>query len=48
MDVTDASKKLYRTLLKKEQIVSKDTLFRDDIFDKTYRKLQDKNEARII
>nr|KMM64139.1 hypothetical protein CPAG_00491 [Coccidioides posadasii RMSCC 3488] len=48
LDITDASKRLCRTLLEKEQTVPKDSLFHDDTFDKACRKLQDKNEARVI
>lgn len=48
LDVTDASKNLCRMLLEKKQTVPRDSLFRDDLFDKTCRKIQDKNEARVI
>ncbi|OJD20610.1 hypothetical protein ACJ73_08057 [Blastomyces percursus] len=48
LDITDASKRLCRALLEKEQTVPKDSLFHDDTFDKACRKLQDKNEARVI
>lgn len=48
LDITDSSKRLCRTLLEKEQTVPKDSLFHDDTFDKACRKLQDKNEARVI
>ena len=35
LGITDASKKLYRTLLKAEKSVPQDTLFRKDLFDET-------------
>lgn len=47
-DITDESKGLCRTLVEKEQAVPKNTLFRDDIFDRTCQNLQAKNEARVI
>ena len=46
--VTDISREFCRTLLKKEQTISQNTLFRDDLFDETCRKIQDRNEAMII
>ena len=39
---------LCKMLLKKEQTVPQDSLFRKDIFKKTCRKIEDRNEARII
>ena len=48
LDITDASRSLYRTLLHSKQAVPQDSLFRDDLFKKTCRKIQDKNEARVI
>jgi len=48
LGITDASKSFCRTLLEKEQTVPQDSLFRDDLFDRTCRKLQDRNEARVI
>jgi thymidylate synthase ThyX len=39
---------LCQMLLKKEQTVSQDSLFRKDIFKKTSRKIEDRNEARVI
>jgi len=48
LGITDASKSLCRILLEKEQMVPQDSLFRDDIFDKACRKLQDRNEARVV
>lgn len=35
-------------LLKQEQTVPEDSLFRDDLFYKACRKIQDRNEARIV
>jgi hypothetical protein len=48
LGITDASKSLCRILLEKEQTVPQDSLFRDDLFEKTCRKIQDRNEARVI
>ena len=39
---------LCKILLKKEQTVPQDSLFRKDIFKKTCRKIEDRNEARVI
>jgi hypothetical protein len=46
--VTEASERLCQTLLDSKQIIPKDTIFRDDIFDDTCEKLRGKNEARIF
>ena len=46
--ITDISRELYRTLLEKEQTIPQDTLFRDDLFDETCRKIQDRNETMVI
>jgi hypothetical protein len=48
LGITDTSKSLCRILLEKEQTVPRDSLFRDDIFDKACRKIQDKNKARVV
>ncbi|KAK3996889.1 hypothetical protein QBC44DRAFT_123425 [Cladorrhinum sp. PSN332] len=48
LGITDASKKLCHTLLESKQTVPQDSLFRDDIFESTCRKVEDKNEARVI
>ncbi len=48
LDIMDASKSLCRRLLESEQDVPKDSLFRDDLFEKTCRKIQDRNETRVI
>jgi hypothetical protein len=48
LGVTDASKSLCRTLLESDQTVPLDSLFRDDLFDHTCRKIQDRNEAMVI
>ena len=39
---------LCKILVKKEQSVPQDSLFRNDIFKKTCRKIEDRNEARVI
>ena len=46
--VTEASDRLCQTLLDSEQIIPKDTIFRDDVFEDTCQKLRGKNEARIF
>ncbi|KAK0703521.1 hypothetical protein B0T26DRAFT_616004, partial [Lasiosphaeria miniovina] len=43
-----ASQYVCRSLLEKTQPVPVDSLFRNDLFEATCRKLQNKNEARII
>ncbi|KFY16289.1 hypothetical protein V491_05374 [Pseudogymnoascus sp. VKM F-3775] len=48
LGITDAGRSLCRTLLEEEQPVSQESLFRDDIFIKTYENLQTKNEAKVI
>jgi hypothetical protein len=48
LGITDATKNLCRILLEKEQTLPQDSLFRDDVFDKACRKMQDRNEARIV
>ena len=48
LDIIDASKRLCQTLLEKKQTVPRDSLFRDDLFKKAHRKIQDKNEARVV
>ena len=46
--ISEDSKNLYKMLLEKDQYTPKDSLFRDDLFKKTCRKLQGRNEARVI
>lgn len=48
LGITDASKTLCRTLLEKKQSVPQDSLFRDDIFESTCQRVEDRNEARVI
>lgn len=48
LGITDASRTLCQTLLEKEQTIPKDSLFRDDIFESTCRRVEDRNEARVI
>jgi hypothetical protein len=48
LGITDTSKSLCRTIFEKEQTVPQDSLFRDDLFDKTCEKIQDRNEARVV
>ncbi|CAD6445796.1 6b17ecd2-9bb7-4d93-9ed9-96f8293340b6 [Sclerotinia trifoliorum] len=48
LDITNTSKNLCRILLETEQTVPKNSLFRDEIFDRVCEKIQDKNKARVI
>lgn len=48
LGITDKSKEEYQNLLNTDQMVPKDSLFRDDLFKSTCRKIQDRNEAMII
>ena len=48
LGVTGESLIMCKTLLKLEQTVPKDCMFRDDLFRATCDKIQDKNEARVI
>ncbi|KAJ0350606.1 hypothetical protein COL154_013230, partial [Colletotrichum chrysophilum] len=46
--IADESKTTNATLLASQQTIPKDSLFRDDLFKATCRKVADKNEARVI
>jgi len=46
--ITEKSKETYLKLLNVKQTVPSDSLFRDDIFDRTCQNTQDRNEARVI
>jgi hypothetical protein len=48
LGITDTSKSFCRTLLEKDQAVPPDSLFRDDLFDNTCRKIRDRNETMVI
>ncbi len=48
LGITDNSKSCYQNLLNAEQTVPKDSLFCGGIFKTTCRKIQDRNEARVI
>ncbi|KIV99010.1 uncharacterized protein PV09_09239 [Verruconis gallopava] len=48
LDVDEGSKTLCRSLLQKEQTVHEQSLFRDDLFEQTFQKIQNRNEARVI
>jgi hypothetical protein len=48
LDITKASKDLCRRLSELDQGLPNDSLFRDDLFERTYRKIKDRNEARVI
>ncbi len=45
---TQTDKTLCQELLKKEQSVSKDSLFNDDLFESTCENIANRNEARVI
>ena len=47
-DIPKNVRDLCRTLLETEQTVPQDSLFRDDLFKKTCRKIQDRNETMVI
>ncbi|EXJ82239.1 hypothetical protein A1O3_06052 [Capronia epimyces CBS 606.96] len=42
------SKTLIQNLFQKEQPIPKDSLFRDDLFQSTCRKIRNRNEARVL
>ncbi|KAF2866025.1 hypothetical protein BDV95DRAFT_585652 [Massariosphaeria phaeospora] len=46
--ITSTSKVRCGTLLEKEQDVPKESLFRDDLFELTCRKIRNRNEARVV
>lgn len=48
LGISDTSKIVCRTLFEAEQILPEDSLFRDDLFKKTCKMIQDRNEAKVI
>ncbi len=48
LSITDTSKTVCRTLLEAEQMVPKDSLFQDNLFDKTCEMIQARNKAKVI
>ena len=48
LGVNDKSKTLIGELLKEAQPVPKDSLFREDLFNSTFRKIRNRNETRVI
>jgi len=48
LDITDDSRSLCRRLLQSVQTVPQDSLFRDDLFEKTCQKIRTRNEAIVI
>jgi hypothetical protein len=48
LGISDASKKLLEKLLHSKQSTPRDTIFRDDVFDKHCQKVKGKNESRIL
>ncbi|KAF7506536.1 hypothetical protein GJ744_011682 [Endocarpon pusillum] len=48
LGITDSSLSTCKALLSLEQTIPNDSLFRDDVFEETCRRVQDRNEARVI
>ncbi|KAK5442636.1 hypothetical protein LTS15_010954 [Exophiala xenobiotica] len=48
LGVDDKSKTLIQGLLEKAQPIPKDSLFREDLFNSTFRKIRNRNETRVI
>ena len=48
LGITDRSKTVCHTLLEKKQTVPQGSLFRNDLFEKTCEKIQNRNEARVV
>ena len=48
LGITQGSNDHYIRLLTLKQAVPMDSLFRDDLFEKTCRKIEDRNESRVI
>jgi len=48
LGIVEKSKALVRKLLNQEQQVPQESLFQDDIFEATCRKIRNKNETRVI
>ena len=48
LDISNTSKTWCKTLIDSEQTVPENSLFRDDIFDQTCDKINDRNEARVV
>ena len=48
LGIADESKTMNATLLTSQQTIPKDSLFRDDLFKATCRKIAGKNKARVI
>ncbi|KAH9208033.1 hypothetical protein DL95DRAFT_312585, partial [Leptodontidium sp. 2 PMI_412] len=48
LGIADASKAICRTLLEAKQMVPKDSLFKDDVFDETCEMVQDRNYVKVI
>ena len=48
LGIQNTSKTLCHTLLDKEQAFPQDSLFRDDLFEQSCKRIRNKNEARVI
>jgi len=47
-DIPKDAKDICQTLLERDQTFPRDSLFRDDLFKKICRKVEDRNEAMVI
>jgi len=48
LGITDKSKRLCRTLVKAEQSVPQDTLFREDLFEEACESVRARNKAMVV
>ena len=48
LNIKNASNDLYQRFLKLKSFVFTNSLFRDDLFEQTCRKIENKNETKII
>ncbi|KAI0409317.1 hypothetical protein F4802DRAFT_615761 [Xylaria palmicola] len=48
LGIEETSKKIWFDLLSRKQETPKESLFRDDLFERTCRSVQDRNEARVL
>jgi hypothetical protein len=48
LGITDKSKADFQALLNVEQTVPRDSLFCNDLFKSTCKKIQDRNETRVV
>jgi hypothetical protein len=48
LGITDTSRALCKSLFKAEQPLPLDSLFRDDRFESTYKRLRNENKAKVV